>query len=300
MARQRTQRQTDLGVIVHKPMLHGAPRRPGNKGSGRLGHADRASLLNSEATAGENEPEDWGLMRRRLTRRIVETVGASIALTLAVVTPSLSASANDAVPPPEVESAFSCSASASVWLEADLCTQSVHFNAPRPVHLMNQAYIDGKSDDPVGQTDYWIAAAYGPNDQVLGTVAARPANDAWQLYPLDTREPLTTSSVTHPAADLVELRMTGDAFYAVENGTLLGLNQSAMAVAATPRPIADAQPDIAAAFARSSGGGGAVPATSAAAVPVIGFSVFAALVIGAFAVFGGRTRRGSRGAARAS
>ncbi|MDY0827772.1 hypothetical protein SK224_01395 [Microbacterium sp. BG28] len=163
---------------------------------------------------------------------------------------------------------------------------------------MSQAYIDGKSDDPVGDTDYWIAAAYDQNSQVLGTVAARPANDAWQLYPLDTRESVTNGIVTHPAADLVELRMTGGAFYAVANDTIIGLNEPALTIAATPRPVADAQPDIAAAFARSSGGGGAVPATNAGTVPVIGFSVFAALIIGASAVFGACDRRGGRGAVR--
>jgi len=232
--------------------------------------------------AGENEPEDWGLMGRRLTRRIIGTVTASIALTLAVVTPALSASADDTVPPVEVESAFSCSAGPSVWLEDNLCAQGVHFSDPRPVHLMSQAYIDGKSDNPVGDTDYWIAAAYDPNNDVLGTVAARPANDAWQLYPLDTRESLTTGIVTHPDADLVELRMTGGAFYAVENNTILGLNEPALTIAATPRPIVDAQPDIAAAYARSSGGDGATQTSNAGIAPVIGFSVFAALVIGAF------------------
>ncbi|WP_309735611.1 hypothetical protein [Microbacterium sp. SORGH_AS_0428] len=223
---------------------------------------------------------------------------ASIAITLAVVTPALSASADDTVPPVEVESAFSCSASASVWLEDDLCAQGIHFSAPRPVHLMSQGYIDGKSDNPVGDTDYWIAAAYSPNNEVLGTVAARPANDAWQLYPLDTRESFTTGIVTHPDAGLVELRMTGGAFYAVEYDTILGLNEPALTIAATPRPMADAQPDIAAAYARSSGAGGSVLATSAGLIPVIGFSVFAALVIGAFVVFSTRGRRAARGAVR--
>jgi hypothetical protein len=232
-------------------------------------------------------------MGRRLTQRIVGTVTASIAITLAVVTPALSASANDAVPLPGVESAFSCSASASVWLEDDLCAQGMHFSASRPVHLMSQTYIDGKSDDPVGETDYWIAVAYDQNDQVLGTVVARPANDAWQLYPLDTRESFTVGIMTHPAADLVELRMTGGAFYAVENDTILGLNEPALTIAATPRPIADTQADIAAAHARSSGDGGAVPASSAGVVPVVGFAVFAAIVIGAFAVFSSHDRRGA-------
>ncbi len=164
---------------------------------------------------------------------------------------------------------------------------------------MNQAYIDGKSSDPVGETDYWIAAAYDQNNQVLGTVAARPANDAWQLYPLDTRESFTVGIVTHPDADLVELRITGGAFYAVENDTIVGLNEPALTIAATPRPVADAQADITTAHARSSGGGGAVPATNAGVVPVIGFSIFAALVIGAFAAFSARDRRHGRGAVRA-
>ncbi len=232
-------------------------------------------------------------MARRLTRRIFGTVTASVAIAMAVVMPRFSASANDAVPSPEVEAAFSCSAAGSVWLEG-LCAQGVHFSAPRPVHLMSQAYIDGRSGDPVGDIDHWIAAAYDENGGLLGTVSAQPTGDEWQFSSLDTRESFTTDIARHPAADLVELRMTGGAFFAVETGTILGLNEPARMIAATPRSVADAQRDIASAYDRSSGGGGALPGSSAGVAPVVGFSIFAAVVIGAFGLLAMRSDRSAK------
>ncbi|MDQ1131034.1 hypothetical protein [Microbacterium sp. SORGH_AS_0888] len=225
-------------------------------------------------------------MRRGVLKRICGVVAVTSVAVLSILLPAAAASAaGEGAVPPDVQRAFSCDASATDSA-SELCAGVGHFGDPRPVYRMNQAYIDGASDDPVGEIDSWIAVAYDSDGKAFGTSSAFSPDGAWKRYGIDTRASFTDAIVSHAGDSFVELRITGRQFYAVGEGTIVGLNEPAAEIAPEPRSITEAQPDIAAAWALSATSftQNQLPESTGAG-PVIAVTVFGALVVGAFIFF---------------